>query len=67
MIVELGKKGTVIRIQKNKIVITLETGEIVEKDKSLLTFPVSLGDKLNIFNNFITAENKKSAKGEQHE
>ena len=64
MIVELGKKGTVIRIQKNKIVITLETGEIVEKDKSLLTFPVSLGGTIIVFNNFLIAGNKLSAKGE---
>ena len=63
MIVELFDSGIVIYNKGGEVQIKLETGAVITKDETLLNLPVSLGDHVFIFNNFLIAGEKSSAQG----
>ncbi len=63
MFVELSKLGKIINISEGEVHIKLETGDIITKNEVLLNLSVSLGDYVNIFNNFLTAGENPQAKG----
>ena len=68
MLVELSKSGLIINKTRGEVLIKLETGDVITKDESLLSFPVSLGDNVNVFNNnFLIAGENPQAKEQYHE
>jgi len=58
MLVELFDIGTIINKKGGEVQIKLETGVIITKDETLLNLPVSLGDNVFIYNNFLIAGEK---------